>query len=237
MPYLVEHVLAAQSKATRIRTSNGLATAHFKSSGPIDVGYPGRLEVTARAGYFQEARVERDDGRPARWEKDPKTLRLKTAVRTPDGNLFTKDHISLDDLRRFRDLRGVSQGTWSYSVEGESDPAPIDDEDVRLAAGKGYLEVTVTETVESKSANPLVNSLVAARQGRGFGFDLWRTGTFVATVRPPGSALRSRPRTLRLQDPDGNAVAESSTGELTFPVTLRTLDRSRDANGAPRRWE
>jgi hypothetical protein len=48
-------------------------------------------------------------------------LPLKMEIRTPDGQPFTADHITLDDIRRFRNLRGVSQGTWTYTVSGQND--------------------------------------------------------------------------------------------------------------------
>jgi phospholipase C len=237
MPYTVEHLLAVHSEPTVIRTSNGQATARFSHSGPIAVGFPGRLEVAAVAGYVLQMKLDRDDGRPARWESHRKTVRLKTEVRTPDGALFSRDDISLDDIRRFRDLRGVSHGTWTYQVTGESEPVTTDEGEARLQPGMGYLKVAVTEAVQSTSANPLVSSNVAARQGRGFGFDLWRVGTFVAATRSTDDGRRGRARTMRLKDPDGNTVAESSSGDLTYPVTLQTLDRSRGADGVSRPWK
>jgi hypothetical protein len=51
----------------------------------------------------------------------------------------------------------------------------------------------------------------------------------------PGGAISPTAR-LRLFDPDGAVVASASQGFLAFPVTLRTLDRSRDANGQVRPW-
>lgn len=51
----------------------------------------------------------------------------------------------------------------------------------------------------------------------------------------PGGAISPTAR-LRLIDPDGAVVASASQGFLAFPVTLRTLDRSRDGNGQVRLW-
>jgi hypothetical protein len=41
---------------------------------------------------------------------------------------------------------------------------------------------------------------------------------------------------LWLIDPDGVVVASASNGFWTFPVTLRTLDKTRDVNGQVRPW-
>ena len=43
-------------------------------------------------------------------------------------------------------------------------------------------------------------------------------------------------RSMRLLDPDGVVVASSDHADLTYPVTLATLDKSRDADGHPRMW-
>jgi hypothetical protein len=43
-------------------------------------------------------------------------------------------------------------------------------------------------------------------------------------------------RSMRLLDPDGVVVASSNHADLTYPVTLSTLDKSRDAHDHPRMW-
>lgn len=41
---------------------------------------------------------------------------------------------------------------------------------------------------------------------------------------------------LKLLDPNGVTVATNDTGELRFPVSLQTIDLSRDNKGKPRQW-
>ena len=159
---------------------------------------------------------------------------LSVEIKTPDGQPFTADHVTLDDLRKYRDLRGTSQGSWSYNVHGQSAPIPLGPVETTVTAGEGHLVITLDETITSQSAPPLVNDTLPAGGDRRFGFDLWRVGTFTATATSDG--LFAQRRTLKLRDPDGNVVAESATGRLVFPVTLRTLDQSRDAEGKPRPW-
>jgi phospholipase C len=233
------HLLIRHKGRTSIRTSNGQSTASFGFSGSMAVGFPGKLKVDVLAGYVLKVRLAGEDGRPARWQRQPQTIPLQVEIRTPDGNMFTADHITLNDILRFRDLRGVSHGTWTFKVSGQG-PSVLTKEDegeddTELEAGNAYVTIAIEETVTSKSANPLVNLNVGANQGRRFGFDLWRVGIFTATAQAAVVPTRGR-RRLKLRDPDGNVVAESGTSRLAYPVTLRTLDKSRDPAGNVRPW-
>ena len=98
----------------------------------------------------------------------------------------------------------------------------------RAVAGAGSLTILLRESVASKSGPAFVNTWMRPEQRRRWSFDLFRVGTFTATARPP--------RVMKLLDPDGNVVASSDDGALAFPISLRTLNASRDAQGKPRPW-
>jgi phospholipase C len=242
MPYSVEHLFESFRGRTTIRTTGGQARARFAHSGSMTILYPGKLEIDVVAGYVVRMKVEDVEGpmgrppRPPRWQSQPKTLHCQIEIRTPDGNLFTGTHVTSADISRFRDLRGVTRGAWTYKVSGESAPVPVDEDNVRVEAGNVFLRVRVVEAVTSKSAPPFVNENLGAIQHRRYGFDLWRVGTFTATARSGFGGLLGRRRAMKLRNPDGTVVAESANGRLNFPVTLRTLDQSRDAEGKPRPW-
>jgi hypothetical protein len=118
MSYTVNHPLAAELGRTPIRTSNGQAQAHFSASGPLRIRFPGKLQIGASARYLIRIRVDDPQGGPARFETQDKNVPLTVEIKTPDGQTFTADHVTLDDIRRYRDLRGVSRGSWSYRVSG-----------------------------------------------------------------------------------------------------------------------
>jgi phospholipase C len=170
-----------------------------------------------------------------------KTLPLTIEIRTPDGQPFTADHVTLADLRRFRDLRGTSHGNWTFRLHGEKDAAafeetPVQDGNLRVRAGKGFVRIAVEETVAAKSAPPLVADTLTASERRRYNFDLFRLGTLVARARSrhgmPGMPTRKQ---LTLRDPD-NAVVASGGGGLHYSVTPQALDKSRDGDGNPRLW-
>ncbi len=238
MAYTVEHILINTIGKTSIRRSDdGVATAHFSSSGSMHIGFPGSLNIKKLARYAVRNQVEDDPrGRPSRrprWEG--RTFPLTLEIRTPDGNLFTAQQVTLDDLRRFRDLRGVSAGVWTYKVSGAGPPVAVDDGELEIKAGDAHLGIALIETIASKSAIPLVDASLDANAAGDFKFDLWRVGTFTANARLNVN-VASRGRTMKLRDPEGAIVAESTTGRLTYPVTLRTLDKSRDTAGRVRSW-
>jgi hypothetical protein len=223
MTYTVDHLFVDEQGKTSIRTRDGKSQARFSRSGTMAIHFPGKIEIYAVAHYFLKIRNDGNGGPSRPWLTQSEILPLKVEIRTPDGNLFTADHVSLADLSRFRDLRGVSHGTWSYSVHGESATVDVEDGNTKLVASDARVRIAVAEPVTSKSAAPLVNLDVGATQGRGFGFDLWRVGTFTASARS-GGLVPGRQRKLRLSDPDSNVVAESGTDRFRFsyPPSLKT---------------
>jgi hypothetical protein len=160
---------------------------------------------------------------PGRWNTQTKVLPLTLEIRTPDGELFTADQVKLNDINRFRDLRGISQGFWTYRVFGESAPIQVFTNMRRVTGGNVRVNIRVDETVTSKSAGPLVDENLATSPVRHYTFDLYRVGTFTAITKYVNSIWRgSSHRPMRLIDPDGTVVSSSNTGKISYFVTLRT---------------
>src|SRR6185295_4342875 len=153
---------------------------------------------------------------------------------TPDGQPFTNAEVTLEDLQRYRDLRGTPQGQWKYSLSGRSRNytlTPVLHEAVYDP--RGSIQLTVVETVHSASAPMLIDAPLDSRQ-QTFQFDLFRVGTFVAELRQT-TLFGVWDGSMVLRDPDGVQVAGPSK-TLRFEVGLRTLAKSRDAEGRPRMW-
>jgi hypothetical protein len=239
MPFILLHELVKEELTVQVRTSDNHATVSCGLSGTTRILFPGKLIKSASVAYFYQKYYNQ------RFDSDLRVLPLSFEIRTPDGQPFTADHVTLDDLRRFRDLRGTSQGDWTFDVHGASLPIPVYQEDpphwtdgdsrvVPYTAidpnHKDFVRIAVEETVASKSAPPLVvDRLPATTSGR-YNFDLFRVGTFEAR------AFSARVhKQLTLYDPDGHVV-DRRLGILRYPVTLETLDKSRDASWKPRLW-
>jgi hypothetical protein len=115
---------------------------------------------------------------------------LTTSIFSPDGNLFTADHVTIADLERFRDLREASQGLWRYEISGTS--APIftgGPHPITVEPDLARVGFSLEETTTSKSAGPLVSSSGGTAATQTFSFDLFRVGQFVAEVRLPGGQI------------------------------------------------
>lgn len=226
--YTVEHRYIDQDASVSVTRRDGFATVRCSTSGSLPIRFPGKLQISRSATYSVSVRIDGDGGgRP--WRTETRSLPLTVEIKTPDGQPFTADHVTLDDLRRFRDLRGTSQGSWTFSIHGKSAPIAIDEQETRVSAGKGHVRIALGETVASQSAPPLVNAMLPASSHRRFSFDLFRVGTFTATAT-------AKSRVMKLLDPKGVVVATSRNGHLAHPITLGTLGKSRDAEGKPRPW-
>jgi phospholipase C len=238
MSYSVAHVYVDLTASSTIVTrADGTKRAQFRAGGDFGVRYPGRLIVLAEAEYsiLMNPLPSPD---PHTHQPPPKPtvhhITLSTTIFTPDGLEFTGTHVTREDIERFRDLREVSQGAWRYATFGTSGEIPISDDDGRILSGPGSVWIAVEETVTSQSAGLLVSSSGGTALTHIYSFDLFRVGQFVAKVSLPGGNI-SPTATLRLMDPDGTIVA-SGHGTLTFEVSLRSLDKSRDPGGNVRRW-
>jgi len=224
MTYTVEHKYAGDSVEPDV-TFQGPAHAvvQYATTGTFAIRSPGKLLASATAEY--------------EILKEPSAhvfpLPLTVEIQTPDGEPFTADAVTVADLEKFRDLHGASQGLWSYSIHGQQQVSLVDP-GTEVNGITGRWSIAVEETVTSQSAPPLVNDRLSAEDEHTYTFDLYRVGTFVATAESDGLLGVQRP--MRLLDPGGTEVANSDTGELTFPVSLETLDSSRDAQGTVRPW-
>ncbi len=235
MTYTVNHRYVDQDLTPKVSTQGDQATVHCSASGALPIRNPGKLRIFAMAHY--EVTVHDEDVGVHGGGVQKKSLLITVHIKTPDGQPFTADHVTLNDLSKYRDLRGTSQGSWSYSVSGHSDPIVVEAGKSKVTALKGRLTIAIEETVTSQSAPPLVSDRLGAQDQRRYTFDLYRVGTFVATAKPDsflGSLTATR--TIKLFDPDGAEVATSDNGHLTFPVTLQALEKSRDAHGDVRPW-
>jgi hypothetical protein len=234
MPYHIEHLYIDKADGTTIVAHGGERRAQYFDSGELLIRHPGHLNFFAQALYFTQMSGDRTDGR-AIVTRPPiqHTISLSTRIFSPDGLLFTADHVTLADLERFRDLREASHDSWRYEVSGISDPIP--DEDGSIRAGKATVRIAVEETTTSQSAGLLVSSSSGTAFKQIFRFDLFRVGQFIAQVTLLNGAI-SQTAKLQLMDPDGAVVASGNQGLLSFPVTLRSLNRSRDASGKARPW-
>ena len=246
MPYNLSHTLVNQAPPMRIDTASGRsAVVRCDGTGTFRMRYPGQLRVAASAGYVLGHFVERrgpnnthPDGTPkGRWQSVTRPLALIVTIRTPDGRDFTGTQVTGADLARFRDLRGVTQGDWSYSVSGQSPPLSMAVGENSVSLGKASFALVVHETVPSKSAPSLLSGHVAGRNAQSFSFDLFRVGQFVASV---AAAIALPPRAwqgvVRLKDPAGIVVASCNGPRLVYAVTLATLARSRGPGGSVQLW-
>ena len=161
---------------------------------------------------------------------------LDLRIFDPNGQLFTRDEVTLADLQKFRDLRGSPHGQWRYTLTGQSrvyTPSAAIHETV--TDPKGVINLALLETVPSTSAAPLVprTHLDGARLRKTF--DLNRVGNFVATIFS-SNPLDPWRGSMQLLDPDGVRVASSTSRQLRTPIALSALGKSRDADGKPRLW-
>lgn len=247
MSFELHHTLLSRRFTPELHTSGEQAFFSFNLKGDFLVLFPGQLLRRGSATFNHRVHTESlgpeaTEGRPEEPgttplhggtqttdQKIPFTLRLFT----PDGQEFTANQITLADLRKFRDQRGAPSGRWSYSMIGESEHIFVD-EDSEIVNAQGTVGFGLIERVASESAPPLVNNVALIPTGQSFRFDMYRVGTFVAEISQQGGAEWRG--SMRLVDPDGAAVAETRDRKLTFGVSLRTLNKCRDADGKVRKW-
>lgn len=248
MSFEIGHTFVSKRFTPSHRRSGEEAFFKVNEHGEFPVLFPGRLNRLASATFTHRVRVDPVGPEPIVGQPPPPgstplhggfetvngIVPLTVRIFTPDGREFAATKITLADLRKFRDLRGLPSGLWSYSLKGESGPIFVE-EDSLITNVKGTVGLGVTETVESESAPPLVNSVPIIPAQRSFQFDLFRVGRFVAEISQLliGAQWRG---SMRLIDPDGVAVAQTSRRKLTFAVGLPTLNKSRDATGKVRKW-
>ena len=101
-------------------------------SGTFKLRYPGRLVRGARAVYHVRVRVD-DVGTQGSGVPRPRAGSFKTRdahaqpVADDPGprrpRIHRRQSLTLADLARYRDARGVTQGEWSFSVVGQKHAA------------------------------------------------------------------------------------------------------------------
>jgi phospholipase C len=242
MPFTLNHPYVSR-KLRLVVDSAGTDTVVVRcnDSARFRLRFPGRLIRGARASYNVRVFVA-DVGvnaRPGagRWQTQARTLNLTLKIRAPDGLEFSAENVTLADLARYRDARGVTQGEWSCNVTGQSAPHFVGEGDSQVTLGNSSLTISVREQVASKSAPALVSGLLGTSGTQNFAFDLFRIGTFSARVRPFIPFMSTPWRgTLRLKEPSGRVVASSATSRLDVAVTLATLDKSRGPAGQVLPW-
>ena len=214
-------------------------TVTTKSLPPVPPTTPG--ETGEGGGGFPRGGPRPPSGQPAGIKPSVTStifIELQLRIFTPDGREFTAAEVTPADLEKYRDRRGSPVGLWSYTVSGESKRYPLS-----LFAGglvvissglEGIVEIGVEETVHSQSAPPLVRDTPVGRTALSFSFDLFRVGEFVAELRQATFGRWSG--NMRLIDPDGVVVAQTTTQTLRFTVGLATLNKSRDSAGKVRNW-
>lgn len=239
MAFELLHKLIVERFTPKKQSSGESVQFKVDERGKFPVLFAGRLNRGAQASFTHRVRFDTpgpDGSAPLHGGVNAvtKIIPLTLRVFSPDGREFTGTDITLADLRKHRDLRGSPSGLWSFTLTGESEQVLVD-EDSTVADAMGTLGISIKESVPSESAPPLIDNVAIASAGQSFRFDLFRVGTFVAEISQllVGAPWRG---SMRLLDPDGVAVAQTTQRRLSFPVELRTLDKSRDAQGRVRKW-
>ena len=246
MSFELRHTFLFKKFSPSSHTSGEEAFLKINERGEFPVLFPGRLIRRASATFIH--RVQRNDpvpesgGEPGGGatplhggsETIHKSIPFKLRLFSPDGREFTANEITLADLRKFRDPRGNPSGPWSYSMTGESEHILVG-EDSEINNAKCTVGFGVTERIVSESAPPLVNNIPLIPMLLSLKFDLFREGMFVAEITQPliGREWRG---SMRLINPDGVTVGQTTGRKLTFAVGLPTLNKSRDAKGQVRMW-
>ncbi|MCA1569821.1 MAG: hypothetical protein LC798_05755 [Chloroflexi bacterium] len=234
---------------------------HFttEAQGSFDALHPGKLTKDVQATVRHSMRMEVPDidlpdlpptidGVPTRQPgHDPipnplhngvvvniEGIPLNFGIFDPDGQPFTREDVTLADLKRFRDKRGKSR-PWSYKLAGKSKTyALIEAFNETVGEPEGAINLALSETVASTSAAPLVPRTRLDGSRMRLTFDLNRVGTFVANL---GEGIFDRWRgSMRLLDPDGGVVGRTTSERLRCAIPLSALGKSRDAAGNPRLW-
>jgi phospholipase C len=262
MPFTLQHVLVTQRlEPVRHESDQGIYFT-VSAQGGFQVLYPGKLQKDVRASVRHSMRIEVPsteppppppgiDGGPTRPPRPihpaPQPLHggvqvteegipLDLRLFDPDGRAFTRDEVTLADLKKFRDLRGSPRGRWRYTLSGQSRIyKPVAALNETVGEPKGAINLGLLETVASSSAPPLVARTKLDGSRLRATFDLNRVGSFVATLFASGPSVPWR-GSMRLLDPDGGVVGRSTSRQLRCPIPLSALGKSRDGAGNPRLW-
>jgi phospholipase C len=229
--YTVHHNYFGSLENVIVQQKGTTAQVTYALTRDIPIRHPGELQVIHIAEYFVNVK-----GTGGRLTGGRANLPLTVQIFSPDGVEFAGRNVTLDDLNRFRDLRGTSQGTWRCHVFGDTGPIDLSDQPgTFITAGQATVSVSLDEPVPSHSAGPLVNGAVTTLGAQIFSFDLFRVGQFTANVQSK-SGVTPWEGTLQLLAPDGTVAASSTNNLLEFLVTPQTINQSRDVRGQVRQW-
>lgn len=262
MPFVLEHQVV--SRRLDVERHEGAGGVHFTvaAQGSFEVLHPGPLLRQARASVRHSMRIDVPDidlpdlpatidglpsGLPPRGSGGQVSHPLHNGVQVsidalivnlrifdPDGRAFSAESITVDDLGRFRDRSGKPR-RWSYVLNGSSRTyVLVDALNETVGEPEGALNLTISETIASTSAAPLVSTPLFGGGRQRMTFELNRVGTFVANV---GTGVFDTWRgTMRLLDPAGTEAGRTASSELRCAIPLSRLGPSRDAAGNPRLW-
>ena len=240
MPFIIDHTVASGTLKPTAHNSRAGAFFRVRGSGAITAIYPGALSKWAWAQFSLRTKILDDAPHSGHGGFNTTTKEFPVNIRvfTPDGLEFTQPVVTIEDLYRFRDLRGVSAGDWTWSIEGESSPVSLNDGTTvseSMLNERCTFGVSIEEHVHSESAGSLIADAPLTGAPARFTFDLFRVGTLVANILHP-PLLHLWRGTMRLLDPDGALIASTTSDAMRVPIDLRRLDVSRDAQGHVRVW-
>jgi phospholipase C len=235
--YTVQHFYVGSLEDVTVLHQHETVRVKYSLSRDFSIRHPGSLHRFLYAEYLFHPKADSTERRQTSAPSIGRAaLPLSFKIYSPDGVEFTAPKVTLDDVNRFRDLRGASQGSWHCEVSGDSGPIDLSEQGwSSVLPGKAIVRLWLDEPVPSQSARPLVEAAVAKVGAQVFAFDLFRVGLFTARVQSR-SGVTPWEGMLRLKTPDGTVAASSHNNRLEFPVTLRTLNQSRDATGQVRPW-
>ena len=251
MTFQLSHIIHSVRFKPEVRASqvNGEEMVFsVQERGEFQVLFPGQLILAPSAKYWVRERApttepEVPEGGLPRPGSAPREGGFRNALKsipttlrifTPDGQAFTALQVTLADLRRYQDLRGAPTGPWTYTLKGEKKHVFDDLNESFLGEVRGGLTISVIETVASQSAPLLVPDTPIGRSSKSFAFDVYSVGEFVALLR---TGLGRWAGNMRLIDPDGVVVAQTTAQTLRSAITLPMLNKSRDSAGKVRHWQ
>ena len=211
---------------------------------PLRINRVGRLEVVVRAQQVNQPLpplppipgVPQPPLPPGGTRPTVSPFVFPRVLLDPNGVAFTRDVITMEDLDKYRDLRGFVR-PWTLRIPASNNPpTPI-----TRVVGPQMVSVKVHEVLASSSAPPLVDVSTRFTASRAeFSFDLYRLGRLSVRVVRTGGFLGGLPTTpivVTVLRPDGSVFATDNDGTLNVQITPQELRQSRGFQGLVRRWK